>query len=178
MRKIIFIFLFLSLIITANAEDKPINLKYSFKAFPFHDLHFRNEPVEDFNNTIIQGSCFYQEWREGDETIMKDIFPKDMKGVLFIACNLDNVYIDETKNTILKDTTAQCSHKKIKVQNDLCDWVLNDDDTPKEPAEKEKFIKLGISIDPKDIPKNKLLKDNIVTIKIDEKLNEKIIIMP
>lgn len=177
-KKISFIILLLLITIMAKAEDKPINLKYSYKAFPFHDLHFRDISVEEFNDTRIVGSCFYQEYREGDKTVVKDIFPKGMKGVKFERCNLDNIYVDETKNTIGTGVEDWCSHKKVKVQNDLCDWILNEDETPKEPIDKEKFIELGISIDPKDIPKTKLLKDNLLTIKTDEKIREKNTITP
>ena len=95
----------------------------------------------------------------------RHIFPADMKGVTFIDCNLDNVYIDETKNTIKNGC-----HQQTKVQNDLSDWVLDKDLKPVEPMDREERIKLSISIDPKAIPLTKATK-NVFEIKkeLDEK---------
>jgi len=41
------------------------NTKYSFK--DFLNKNFKDIPVEEFNNTEIIGSCFYQECLEDDE---------------------------------------------------------------------------------------------------------------
>lgn len=123
---------------------------YSHKDFTGRTL--LNENIKDIN---IFGSCFSQEIPD------RHIFPEDMTGVVFYNCNLDNVYIP-TGNT-----TIGCSQKKFKVQNDLMDWILDADLKPKEPIMKEEFIKMGISILPKDIPKTKMT-ESIIESKIKE----------
>jgi hypothetical protein len=120
-----------------------INQKYSFK--DYMNRSFTSVSALEFSNTEIKGSCFYQ---EGDA---KEIFPTGMTGVTFIRCNLDNVVVP-VGNTIDKT----CINRKIKVQNDLEDWLLNTDNTPKEPMRKAEYIRLGISIDPADIPVTKV----------------------
>ena len=137
------------------ASAETINEKYSYKAFPYHGVSFKNEPVEDFNNSIIVGSCFYQECVEGDIKVVKDIFPDGMTEVTFDKCNTDNVYIDETKNTI----KGGC-HRKIQVQNDWEDWILDKVTlNPKEPMNKEERIKAGISYRPEDLPSKKFTRE-------------------
>ncbi len=133
----------------ACAEE--INKKYSYKDFT--GVSFKDIPVEEFNNTIIVGSCFWQQWYEGEE-VVKDIFPDGIIGVEFRKCNLDNVYIDETKNTIVDGT-----HKKIKPQNDWADWIVDDDGKPIELLYKDNRLEKGLSIDPKDIPKKRLTRE-------------------
>lgn len=126
---------------------KEVNVKYSYK--DFMNQNFKTIPVEEFNNTIIIGSCFYQ---EGDPDA--DIFPDGIVGVDFKKCNLDNVLI---KEGMAVDVTN--SKKKIKVQNDLADWIVEKKQSiwkAKEPLNKAKFIELGISIDPNNIPVTKL----------------------
>ena len=103
-----------------------INDKYSFKAYPYHKLSFKDRPASEFNDTEIIGSCFCQENKPDS-----DIFPNGIMGVIFKKCNLDNIYVPPG-NTIKEGT-----HKKIKVQKDGLDWLLNDDLTPKEPLNKE-----------------------------------------
>jgi len=117
-----------------------INQKYSFKDFMGHNFSTAN--ASEFNNTEIVGSCFYQENKPDAE-----IFPSGMTGVTFKRCNLDNVKVP-AGNTVESD----CCNRKIKVQNDLEDWVLDGTNSPVEPVAKKKFIRLGLSIDPTDIP--------------------------
>lgn len=134
--------------------DKPTNKKYSNCAFPYHDVSFKDVDPKEFNNTIIRSSCFYQECRE-DEEVIKDIFPDGMKGVVFIDCNLDNIYIPP--GNIVKNS----SNRRIKVQNDWEDWILEKKQgkwKPKKPMNKERRLKAGISINPKYIPKKKFTK--------------------
>jgi hypothetical protein len=123
------------------------NTKYWNADFLGQDLS--GEPVEDFNNTTIKNCCFAQEWKEGDATVMKDIFPNGMTGVTFVDCNLDGCIVP-VGNTVQGGT-----NRSIKVQNDLEDWVL-DGDTPTEPTNKADFLALGLSIDPADIPNEKV----------------------
>ena len=89
-----------------------VNEKYSFKDFMNMDLS--DEPAEDFSYTIIRGSCFYQENKKNVK-----VFPKDMVGVEFDGCNLDNVKVDDD-NTVL----PSCTNKKVKVEDDGFDWFV------------------------------------------------------
>lgn len=134
---------------------QPINEKYSYKAFPYYGVSFKDRPASEFNNTTIRGTMFYQAWREGEE-VVKDIFPDGMKGVVFERCNLDNVYIPD--GNILRDDPPHFNtHLKIQMQNDREDWILDDDLKPVKPMDKEQRLKAGIiSIDPKNIPKKKI----------------------
>lgn len=116
-------------------------------------LSFKDKKPEEFNDTEIIGSCFYQECDFDDPVVVKDIFPDGMKGVIFRKCNLDNVLVP-LGNTV----EADCTHKKIKIQNDLEDWILDNSLSPIEPMNKAIFIELGISIAPKDIPSEKMEK--------------------
>lgn len=135
-----------------------INEIYSFKAYPYHGLSLKDRPVAEFNNSEIVGSCFYQEWLKGDAKVLKDIFPDGMTGVVFKRCNLDNIKIP-AGNTVDPD----CSNRRIKVQNDLEDWILNTNDEPDEPIDKAAFIRLNISINPTDIPAQELAKPRVKT---------------
>ena len=130
-----------------------MNQKYSYQAYPYHNLSFKDRPASEFNNTVIIGSCFYQEWVEGDTKVVKDIFPDGITGVTFEKCNLDNIYVPSGNK--IKDGC----HRKLKIQNDLSTWILNDDLTPKEPLDKKRRVKTGISVKPKDIPNKKLTKE-------------------
>ena len=130
-----------------------INKKYSYQAYPYHDVSFKDVKVEEFNNSTIIGSCFYQEWTEGDAEVVKDIFPDGIIDVIFENCNLHNIYIPPG-NTIKGGCTG-----KVQVQNDWDDWFLDNSLTPVEPVNKELRIKAGISIDPNDIPIKKFTKE-------------------
>ena len=128
------------------------NDKYSGKGYPYHGLSFK-DATDLKPGTIIYASVFYQEWAKGDVKVEKHIFPDTMKGVTFYNCNLDNVYVDETKNTIIGGT-----HLAIQVQNDWDDWVLDNNLKPIEPMNKERRMEAGISINPKDISSVKFTK--------------------
>lgn len=155
MRYLIILFLLMpSLCIAGQVEyDREIitfNDKYSGKAFPYHGLSFKKE-TDLKPGTVIYASVFYQEWVEGD--VMKDIFPATMEGVTFYNCNLDNVYISPG-NTVIGG-----QHRKIQVQNDWDDWILEDNLKPKKPMNKEEREKKNLSIKPNDIPKDKWTKE-------------------
>jgi len=115
MKKILFTIIMVSYSVI-SCYALPINEKYSYKDFTNQDLSF--EPAEDFNNTRIVGSCFYQENKKNAK-----IFPKKMKGVEFDRCNLDNVKVNGTNKVL--DT---CTNKKIKVRDDKFDLEYSDDD--------------------------------------------------
>lgn len=144
--------LILFLLISFNVQAKPLNEKYSYKDFT--GKSFRDISVEEFNNTIIVGSCFYQEWDwdRPETSVVKDIFPDGLKDITFENCNLDNVRIlDKCENcTFIKNTM-----KTIKVQNDWDDWILDNALKPIEPLNKQDRLKVGVSVDPKDIPSEK-----------------------
>ena len=116
-----------------------INTKYSLKDFT--DVSLVDEPVEDFNNTTIKGSCFYHQY-----FVDSDIFPAGMTGVTFENCNLDNILIP-AGNTVV----GGC-HRRLRVQNDGQDWIVDSNLNPVEPVHKKRFIRDGKSIDPLDIP--------------------------
>jgi hypothetical protein len=127
----------------------PVNEKYSYKDFTGKKL--LDVDVKELNNTVIRGSCFYQE-KSWDETkLYIKVFPDGMTGVTFDRCNVDNVEIPEGNIAL-----PNCNQKTIKVQNDWADWELEKNGTPKEPLNKKDYLDLGISIKPKDIPKTKL----------------------
>ncbi len=134
-----------------------INKKYSFKDF----MHkkFLDVDASEFNNTEIKGSCFYQESLWNADSLSNspkdprvDVFPAGMTGVTFTRCNLDNCKIPS--GNIIGERN---SNRKIRVQNDNEDWVLNDfDNKPKEPISIKRFQEENKSINPKDIPGEKI----------------------
>jgi len=140
--KLILLFLIISTCAFAQCTNL-INEKYSYEDFMNKD--FSKLSSEEFNNTCIIGSNFYQENNPDS-----DIFP-DFKNVEFVKCNLDNVLIK--KEMIVGETNTK---KKMKVQNDLQDWILGIELKPIEPKNKAMFLEKDISIDPKDIPLVKL----------------------
>lgn len=144
-KKIWLSLLIVILSVSLSFAEPLLNKEYSFKDFT--GISFKNKPVEDFNNTLIKGSCFYQEASKGDNEVLKDIFPNGIVGVIFQRCNLDNVEIS-LGNIIQSD----CINRKIQVQNDGDDWFLDEDLKPVEPMNKEQRLMDGQSIDPKDIP--------------------------
>lgn len=123
-----------------------INKKYSYKDFMDKDLTALS--ASDFNNSEIVGSCFYQQ--KAPDT---QVFPSGITGVKFIKCNLDNVLIP-TGNTIEGDC-----HRKIKVQNDLEDWIVDGLGKPVEPVNPKTFTNLGLSITPNIIPTDFIRKE-------------------
>lgn len=108
-------------------------------------MDLTKEPISDFNNSEIIGSCFYQQVAPDTQ-----VFPTGITGVKFIRCNIDNVLIP-SGNTI----EGGC-HRKIKMQNDLEDWIVDGSGNLIEPVSKKKFEKLGLSTNPKDIPAEKV----------------------
>ncbi len=122
-----------------------MNEKYSYK--DFMDKSFTDRPASEFDNSEIVGSCFYQQGHPE----LKKIFPAGMTGVIFRRCNLDNVFVPLTCTV-----ESNCSHRRIKAQNDKEDWIVDSDLKPIEPACKNLFIEKGMSIDPKDIPAEKI----------------------
>ena len=135
-----------------------INEKYSFG--DFLDKQFKDLPASDFNNTTIKGSCFYQQY-----FVDSDIFPTGMVGVTFENCNLDNVLIPNG-NTIV----GGCN-KKIRVQNDGVDWLLDGALNPVEPVDKKRRLAASESIDPADIPATYILERVLTQEEFDSEFN-------
>jgi hypothetical protein len=127
-----------------TADWQPITVTYDLK-YSFRD--FTNNPKVDIpDGTIVYASVFYQ------ETPNSHIFREKMKKVTFVLCNLDNVVIPPD-NTVMGG-----SHKRFQVQNDLRDWLIDENNKPIEVMDKEYWESQGYSVDPKDIP-DKPLKD-------------------
>ena len=106
---------------------------------------FKIPQVEIPNDTVVYASSFYQEG-----FLDAQVFPKDMKGVTFINCNLDNCFIPEG-NIVIGGT-----QKRIMVQNDLNDWILDEDNNPVKPVDHQYFEKFGLEVPkPEDIPETK-----------------------
>ena len=126
-----------------------INEKYSHKTFPYHGLSFKDKPASEFNDTEIVGSCFYQEWREDELKVVKDIFPTGITGMIFRRCNLDNILIPP--GNVVESGT----NKVIKVQNDWDDWFLDSTLKPIEPLNKKIRLLHKVSINPQSIPTQK-----------------------
>ena len=144
-----------------------LNDKYSFGAFMGQS--FRNRPVEEFSDTEIVGSCFYQEDKPDSQ-----VFPPSMTGVTFRRCNLDNVFIPPG-NTVVTEGEDYCCTKRIMVQPptpkakpdkddepDACiDWIVDKANKPVEPMDKKRFIEEGRSLDPKDIPEYHFIEETM-----------------
>ena len=116
-----------------------INEKHSFRDYTHQS--FTKTDVEEWNNTIVKGSCFH------NKKVRTSIFPVGMTGVVFERCNLDNCVIP-VGNTVASD----CSNRSILRQNDVESWVVDAELDPIEPVNKTAFLTVGASIDPTDIP--------------------------
>jgi len=120
------------------------NKTYSFKNFMDQDL--RGHDPKGFAGEIV-GTCFAQQERPG-ELPPYDVFPAGVTGVTFVRCNLDNVRVPDGC------TVEKGTNKVIRVMNDLDDWRCNEKGEPIEPMNKAERLRVGISCDPKDIPKD------------------------
>lgn len=96
--------------------------------------------------TVIRGSCFYQEGKPNCH-----IFPEDMTGVTFERCNLDNCFVPPG-NTLADQAGIPCTNKQILVQNDLRDWII-EDEKPVEVMGKKYWEAQGVNIHCNDILK-------------------------
>lgn len=133
-----------------------INEKYSYKDFT--GLDFSKVDAKEFNGTEIIGSCFSQ------LVPMTKIFPAGMTGVSFVKCNLDNIDVP------VGNTMDACCNQHWKEQNDRELWVVDTISLqPIEPLCKQMYQELKISIDPVDIPIEKM--DEPITSKEMGKLS-------
>lgn len=122
-----------------------INDEYSFKDFTGQSL-VDVDPAEFNGKGDIVGTCFAQEMARDDSNLSKEVFPEKVDPMRFVRCNLDNAHLPGGSDT------EGCSMRRIKVQNDNEDWVLDIAGKPTEPVDKIGFLKDGKSTDPKDIP--------------------------
>ncbi len=134
------------------------NLKYSHKDFT-HQV-FTGVDAAEFNDSEIVGSCFYHEAAydpdaQGNSPVdsMVHIFPPGMHGVTFLGCNLDNILVPGDPGTNL--IGEGCSNRKIRVMNDMEDWVLGANHKPTEPMDKKRFESEGWSTSPANLPAEK-----------------------
>lgn len=119
---------------------------YSFKDFTGQILKDKT----DMSNQIITGSCFSQ------ETPNTHVFPDDMTGTTFIDCNLDNVYIPQG------NTVQGGRRKRFSVQNDLRDWIIDENDNPIEPVSKKYWEMEGYPVTPDCIPVDFMRRETIL----------------
>ena len=92
------------------------------------------------DGACVYGSCFSHE-------LYTYLFRADMKSVTFRNCNLSNVFIP-AGNTVI-----DCQTDRYEVQNDLNDWIVDDNGYPVKPLNHTLFTKLGLPMPlPQDIP--------------------------
>lgn len=65
-------------------------------------------------------------------------------------------------------TILKCSRRRFKIQNDLRDWEIDDKDKPVKVINQKYWDLEGVSVDPKDIPAQKIKLDK------DERLEERL----
>jgi len=121
--------------------------RYSHKDYTTGKLYAE----KNLKNLIIYNSCFSK------ETPDLKVFPTEMTGVTFYNCNLDNCFIPPG-NTVIGGAT-----RRFMVQNDRNDWLIDKDNKPLEPLNKTEYIKLGLNIDPKDLP-TEMMTVNIIEL--------------
>ena len=122
-------------------------MPYSHKDFTGRDLSLST----DMSGLTIVGSCFSH---EKPDTLC---FPEDMHDVTFINCNLDNCYIPPFGNKI-----EGGSHERFFLQNDLNDWLIDENNIPTTPVDYAYFYKFKLPHpNPADIP------DAAVEMRID-----------
>lgn len=99
----------------------------------------------DMDGLTIENSCF------SNETPNTHVFPDSMRGVTLVDCNLDNLFLPNDTQMV------RCSHRFFQVQNDGEDWIVDPDTLePIEPLNGDGFERLGLSTNPKDLPKEQL----------------------
>ena len=141
-----------------DKDGKPIKITYSDK-YSFKDYTSANLSLEKLDNVTIYASCFSK------ETPDSHVFPDNVKNLTLAFCNLDNTFIPQGAKVI------GGANRRFKVQNDRNDWEIDKDNKPIKPLDTEQYTKLGVSIDPKDLPTT-MMTENILEVKQKE-LNAK-----
>lgn len=125
-----------------------------------------SEAEDIFSGKNIYGSVFYNEVPDSK------IFPKGMKGVTFVNCNMDNLIIPEGNEVIY---TNGLSQKRFENQNDGNDWLIDENNEPVKPVNHKIFTKLGLPMpDPIDIPEERVSGRAVDLIKVAEEANQAI----
>lgn len=118
--------------------------KWSMKDFTNRKNIFAGR-ARELTGLTIYASCFYQ------ETLDSDVFPSDVKGLILVHCNLDNVRIPAGVTVI-----ANRPAKRIQVQNDLRDWEIDANNNPVCVCGEKAELIAGRSVNPADIPMTRL----------------------
>lgn len=141
--------------ITYQGIKYTLNDKYSDKDMTGWDLSDRT----DMDGAVIHGLCL--SWETPDAHCL----PPNLINTTFIRCNMDNVFIPPGNSVI------DCSVKRFKAQNDLEDWHVHPvTKVALEPLNKQRFVELGISIDPKDIPVAKMDEPRTQKVAVEKEL--------
>lgn len=109
-----------------------LNKLHSFKDYLNQSL--KHLPAEEFNNSTIRGSCFYQEITYGNVLPIDgvDIFPDGVTGLILDGCNVDNVYI-KPGITVNGSSDIQTSQRKIMANSEGADCLTINNDGILEP---------------------------------------------
>jgi hypothetical protein len=106
--------------------------------------------ADALTGTVV-GSCFAQ---DRPDTV---VFHPDTV-CAFLNCNLDNCQIPAGCTV-----GEGCSTRRIGVQNDGEDWLLDADNKPTAPVNLEAYVSLGLSIEPAAIPSQPLLESIVMS---------------
>jgi len=112
---------------------------------PYSHQDYTGQTIRVPPSGEVIGSCFQQ--AEPDT----EVFPPGTVAT-FIKCNLNNCRIPAGCKVV-----GGCNHQH-REQNDGEEWILDQDGKPVKPLHHEQFGRLGLSIDPHDIPSRKLEK--------------------
>lgn len=129
-------------------------VEWDFKQVDYSDEYSRKSYAnKDFVNiNLPSGSTVYASMFMNEKLDMS-IFPSTMTGITFLECNLDNIILPPG-NLIINLYTYP--PKKFKMENDLRYWVLDEQGKAKKLLEEDYWKNKGFSIDPKDIPAEKI----------------------
>lgn len=116
------------MIINYEGEIIDFDNEYSLRDFTGLNLSYKT----NMSGKKIYGTCFSQEIPDSK------IFPASMTGTEFYNCNLDNVLIP------IGNKTISGSQRRFKAQNDLNDWLIDDQNKPSKILNHEVFVLLGL----------------------------------
>lgn len=131
-----------------------MNLVYEGQEYETDDLlsgrdftgwEFLSRPEYDFKGKVIYATCFAQESPDSP------IFDPSLKGVTFLRCNLTNVLVPPDC------TVIDCVTTRVETKNDGRVWEVNEQNEPVRLTSEKHWLILGTSIDPADIPSEKLV---------------------
>ena len=123
---------------------------------PYQNL--RAVPAAEWDNSLVRNSCFYQEARRDGSgpgwaaNGLRAIMPAGVTGAEFLNCNLDNCRLPAGATMIEQDGVPTCSRRRIRVQNDRRDWLLDANGDPTEPVTRRQDQQEGRNVAPGQIP--------------------------